>query len=95
MKKIILTMMLVVSFGLSAQTQKESGVVGAFDFLQVAQVNNTSSIFKEIKDNQQKSQTCEQVCLLNFSSCISSAQGTGEWWNCELTFERCMVGCGY
>lgn len=96
MKKVIIMALLIVSCGLSAETQRDLGTAGVFDFLKTSQVNNTTSIFKEAKGNQLKSgQSCEHVCLLEFRSCTSSAQGTGEWWYCELTFERCMVGCGY
>jgi len=78
MKKLLLALIVSLSFT-AVMAQNELNI------LKKAPVNPLI---------QQSPEQCAQTCFLNFQSCISTAQGTGAWWYCELTFERCMADSG-
>ena len=84
MKKLLLALVMTLSFA-SFVAQAETETLQGVSILQKAPTNPLI---------RQSSNQCAQTCLINFQSCISTAQGTGAWWYCELTFERCMTACG-
>lgn len=83
MKKILLTLAMTFSFS-AAMAEKGPQV----SLLHKAPAN--SGIHQQMnKDFDQ----CTINCLNQFQSCIATAQGSYQWWLCELAFERCESRC--
>jgi hypothetical protein len=92
MKKILLALSLTLSFSavMAKSDRAENSFEGQNTFLlQKAPAN--SGIHQQL--NSSNFDQCTRTCLQNFRSCIATAQGSGEWWYCELTYERCQARC--
>ena len=92
MKKILLALSLTLSF--SAAIAKNDFSIGSIEsqntfLLQKAPAN--SGIQQQLKGKN--FDQCTINCLQQFRSCIATAQGSGEWWACEMAFERCEAKC--
>jgi hypothetical protein len=92
MKKLLLALSLTLSFSAvmaKGDINSNSFVTHTTFNLQKAPAN--SGIHQELRGVT--FDQCTRNCLMNFRSCIATAQGSGEWWACEMTFERCEAKC--
>lgn len=91
MKKILLALSLTLSFSaVMAKSEINNPTIGQSTvLLQKAPAN--SGIHQQLRGSD--FDQCTSNCLNQFRSCIATAQGSGEWWGCEMAFERCEAKC--